>query len=393
MLAVIKAEKVVVGYLFLVGMATQSLSQAAPQTLWDSPAQLRQWVFVAPASDITVVDMLEGSRDFVRIVPGHEAMIVLPNPTTLNLSNLTSASTVMDPSHYNALKITFRHNLPLSQLSGQWAHRSVQYDEDLLLTPKFSIYSAPGDDQWHTVVLSFADSPRFKAADPIVYINLSFISASSRDVIGLNKTASAIHLDIDRIEFIHADKPVPTPPTVVDFTPKSGPIGSVVAIQGSGFAQPADRNIVLFENEQAEIISGDVGHLAAKVPINGKLHVSVLTPGGLRASAQQTFITLGPPAKLTIVSGSGQSASIHTVLQPFSVRVSDIEDLPIPGAAVTFQITSGGGALSATDVTTNDQGIASVVLTLPSSSAVVFTRASAEKMFDTVTFIATATKP
>jgi hypothetical protein len=379
MLAVIKAEKVVVGYLFLVGMATQSLSQAAPQTLWDSPAQLRQWVFVAPASDITVVDMLEGSRDFVRIVPGHEAMIVLPNPTTLNLSNLTSASTVMDPSHYNALKITFRHNLPLSQLSGQWAHRSVQYDEDLLLTPKFSIYSAPGDDQWHTVVLSFADSPRVKA--------------SSRDVIGLNKTASAIHLDIDRIEFIHADKPVPTPPTVVDFTPKSGPIGSVVTIQGSGFAQPADRNIVLFENEQAEIISGDVGHLAAKVPINGKLHVSVLTPGGLKASAQQTFITLGPPAKLTIVSGSGQSASIHTVLQPFSVRVSDIEDLPIPGAAVTFQITSGGGALSATDVTTNDQGIASVVLTLPSSSAVVFTRASAEKMFDTVTFIATATKP
>src|ERR1700730_9835021 len=103
MYVVIKAETIVFGSLFLFCMAIQSLSQTAPQTLWDSPAQLRQWVFVDPASNITVVDMPEGSRDVVRIVPGHDAMIVLPNPTTLNFSNLAPASTVMEPSPYNAL--------------------------------------------------------------------------------------------------------------------------------------------------------------------------------------------------------------------------------------------------------------------------------------------------
>ena len=68
---------------------------------------------------------------------------------------------------------------------------------------------------------------------------------------------------------------------------------------------------------------------------------------------------------LKIVSGLEQEGRPDAALaKPFVVEVRDQFDNPFPGAQVTFAVTSGGGSLSATIDTTDDNGRAESVLTL-----------------------------
>ncbi len=67
---------------------------------------------------------------------------------------------------------------------------------------------------------------------------------------------------------------------------------------------------------------------------------------------------------LSLTSGNGQTGQPSQALQPFVVRVSGANNIPIPGAAVTFAVTAGGGSLSVTQATTDATGFASTVLTL-----------------------------
>jgi adhesin/invasin len=72
----------------------------------------------------------------------------------------------------------------------------------------------------------------------------------------------------------------------------------------------------------------------------------------------------GAATQVVFTSGNNQSAVAGTVLAPFVVTVEDAGSNPVSGFAVTFAVTGGGGALSATTVATNAQGQASSTLTL-----------------------------
>jgi hypothetical protein len=80
--------------------------------------------------------------------------------------------------------------------------------------------------------------------------------------------------------------------------------------------------------------------------------------------------TVGAPARLVAVSGSGQTAPVSTVvLQPLVVQVTDSQQNPISGVTVNFGIASApanavGQTLDGSVKTTDSQGLASVVLTL-----------------------------
>lgn len=76
----------------------------------------------------------------------------------------------------------------------------------------------------------------------------------------------------------------------------------------------------------------------------------------------------GPPASLTVVSGSGQEvASGEVAATPFTVKVVDQSGLAVSNAIVTFAITAGGGSLSATMDTSDASGLAAVTWTAGSS--------------------------
>jgi hypothetical protein len=63
----------------------------------------------------------------------------------------------------------------------------------------------------------------------------------------------------------------------------------------------------------------------------------------------------GPPGKVVVVSGSGQSARVRTALpQPLVARVTDSFDNPLAGVNVTFTPTGGGTVSPATAVTGTD---------------------------------------
>jgi len=87
--------------------------------------------------------------------------------------------------------------------------------------------------------------------------------------------------------------------------------------------------------------------------------------GGLIALAAGCSADSGGPSPIPVASavvqaGNNQSAMIGTLLStPIRVKVLDQEGEPMPGVAVTFAVTAGGGAIPAPVDTTDAQGLAS----------------------------------
>lgn len=99
-----------------------------------------------------------------------------------------------------------------------------------------------------------------------------------------------------------------------------------------------------------------------------------------------TITTGPPPASLTIVSGNNQAGTPDNALaNPLVVEVQDADGGAVDGVMVTFEVTAGGGTLSAETATTNAQGRAQTSLTLGSEREINSVRASVTGL-DPVTF-------
>ena len=77
-------------------------------------------------------------------------------------------------------------------------------------------------------------------------------------------------------------------------------------------------------------------------------------------------IPLGATAAVTIVSGNNQTGPVgEDLAQPFVIRVTfERSGNPAPGVRITFRVPQGGGSLSTTSATTDDDGRAQTTLTL-----------------------------
>ena len=97
-------------------------------------------------------------------------------------------------------------------------------------------------------------------------------------------------------------------------------------------------------------------------------------------------------ASLEIVSGNSQAGMVgSTLAAPLVVKVADQFNNPLPGAAVSFSIVSGGGSLGSPSATANGSGHAQSTLTLPTAAGTVRVRASAAGVSAPVEFTITAT--
>ena len=98
------------------------------------------------------------------------------------------------------------------------------------------------------------------------------------------------------------------------------------------------------------------------------------------------------PHTLTKVSGGAQQMPAGGLAKPFVVLVQDQNGDPIPGATVTFAVTAGGGILSTTSATTDENGQAATTLTLgsePGANTVTVSVAGLDPVIFTVTAKAT----
>jgi len=106
---------------------------------------------------------------------------------------------------------------------------------------------------------------------------------------------------------------------------------------------------------------------AAKQLLGALLGLGSIAVFGPGCSGEETS---GPrpeaaPAAIAVVSGDNQVGEVGTPLpHPIIARVTDASARPTPGVSVTFEVKGGGGRLTATTVTTDGQGLASVSWTM-----------------------------
>ena len=106
--------------------------------------------------------------------------------------------------------------------------------------------------------------------------------------------------------------------------------------------------------ESTLTLGPDPGTNTVTVSVTGSQQTETFNAEGIRI-----------PERLEIISGDNQEGWPGATFEnPFVVEVRDQSDKPLPGVQVTFSVSSGGGTLSATSVTTDSNGRAENTLTL-----------------------------
>ncbi|HVB31963.1 MAG TPA: Ig-like domain-containing protein [Gemmatimonadaceae bacterium] len=100
----------------------------------------------------------------------------------------------------------------------------------------------------------------------------------------------------------------------------------------------------------------------------------------------------GPPTTLRVVSGDGQTATVATLLpSPLVVTVTDAQARPVPGAGVTWSVTSGNGVVTPASPTTDSTGTVRATFTVGTIAGANQVTASISGVTTTVTFTLTGT--
>jgi len=132
--------------------------------------------------------------------------------------------------------------------------------------------------------------------------------------------------------------------------------------------------------------SNSLGQVSAYItPTAGPVQVTVALANNSSVKAVFTINVNTVITALQIVSGGGQTAKEGAAFgEPLIVQVND-NGTPVPGATVSFAVTSGPATLSATTATTNAQGQAQVTATAGATSGPVVITASATSAGTTFT--------
>src|SRR5262249_47924800 len=154
------------------------------------------------------------------------------------------------------------------------------------------------------------------------------------------------------------------PPTAIAVVSGSGQTGKA----GSTLAQPAQVRVTAADGQGVAGVTvnfaaptgGSVGSASTTTDAQG-LASTTMTLGGtigpqsFAASAAgfsasiSVSATVGDPAVVTAIGGSGQADTVRRTLpQPFVARVADKFGNPVQGITVTWARTAGSGTLSAT---------------------------------------------
>jgi hypothetical protein len=100
------------------------------------------------------------------------------------------------------------------------------------------------------------------------------------------------------------------------------------------------------------------------------------------------FTSQDIPAYLSNTSGSGQKVAPNAAAsQALTVTVLDQDKNPMSGVAVNWEVKSGGGTLSASETSTNDDGVTSVNYTAGASTGDVKIVAVQPALGAAVTFV------
>ena len=134
--------------------------------------------------------------------------------------------------------------------------------------------------------------------------------------------------------------------------------------------------------------SGDTVDIQENPLSYQSIHAHILTLQSRGVTVEFDNRTPTPPLK---ISGDNQQEIPGTILKyPFVVEVRDQNGEVFAGVPVTFTVTTGGGTLSVTSTTTDENGRAESTLTLGSDAGMNIVSVSTTGIQQTVTFSAAA---
>jgi hypothetical protein len=95
--------------------------------------------------------------------------------------------------------------------------------------------------------------------------------------------------------------------------------------------------------------------------VAGAANTVTATASGVAAVTFTATVVAGPPVTISIVAGDRQSAGVGTAVPVApAVRVIDSFGNPVKNTSVVFTVTTGGGTLTGSAATTDNNGVAAV---------------------------------
>jgi len=177
----------------------------------------------------------------------------------------------------------------------------------------------------------------------------------------------------------------PVPPVVTSGLPVAVTITAEDA-DGTTVTSFTDSVLLFTEPSTIDLVPSSspaftAGRAAFDLTLRGEDVITLVAlSGDARGEAGpiQVVAGAGDPALLEKVGGDGQFGHVGTTLpQPVEVRILDEDSRPVPGVAVAFEVTDGGGEIAPASAFTGADGVASATWTLGPSPGANHARADA----------------
>ena len=162
---------------------------------------------------------------------------------------------------------------------------------------------------------------------------------------------------------VGVDAIVVSPPD--PFVPLNGSLRFQVAAESAGIAIPLV--YVAWSTRDPVGVPIDAQGVLRAPGARGFAQVTARAPSGASGTTRAEFVP--PPTQIVVIGGSAQTAPVGTPLPlPLEVEVRGADGLGVGGVDVTFQATTGGGAVASPVVRSNAQGRAQTLATLGSGT-------------------------
>ena len=153
----------------------------------------------------------------------------------------------------------------------------------------------------------------------------------------------------------------PSPPSISGFTPASGPVGTTVTINGSGFS---GATAVAFNGASASYTVNSASQITATVPNNaGTGPITVTTPNGTATSSTNYTVTVAAPSISGFTPASGPVGTTVTIN---GSGFSGATAVAFNGASASYTVNS---ASQITATVPNNAGTGPITVTTPNGTA------------------------
>ncbi len=132
----------------------------------------------------------------------------------------------------------------------------------------------------------------------------------------------------------------PPVPTITNFTPSNGPVGTTVIITGTNFSTIPTNNIVYFGATQATVIAATSIQLTVVVPVGATYQSISVLVNGLTAFSSKPFAVTFPDGGIINACSFAAKVDVTTGSKPYSVAIGDLDADGKPDLAVANETSN-----------------------------------------------------